>query len=251
MSNAYIPDAERTAIMVDLVRRLHEPPHGQDRMPPGAVVLEEVGSTTGGGGRRADVLALGIWRSTGRRLRGYEIKASRADLKRELADPMKYRAVSRFCDRWSVVVWDESMLMDGLPDAWGIMVTRDGEHGRELHLQRKAEALTPEPWTRDFICSMIRNAYQQAPGAAYVARAVGSAIAEQRREDVRAMEREMRKLVLPLHNHFHGADAWRMPTEKIDPAALIARAVQELQQGMLFSATTAAPEPPVNREEGR
>ena len=241
MSKTRIPDAERTAIMVDLVRRLHEPPHGHAHMSLGSIVLEEVSAATGGvAARRADILALGIWRNTGRKLHGYEVKASRSDLKKELAQPLKHRALARYCDRWTLVAWDEAVLMDGIPESWGIMLTRDMDDGaRQLYTHRKPAPLTPEPWTRDFICSMIRNAYEQAPGAAYVARAVLTALAEERREHTREAARSMEQLVRPLRDHFFGAYAWNAPAEKVKPAALIARAVAELQQGTLFDATAA------------
>src|SRR6185437_2663076 len=77
-----IPDTERTRILTDLVREKYAPKG--DVMSLSHVVIEEVAQGTGSRGYRwADVLALGMWPSNGRLLHGYEVKASRADLKKE------------------------------------------------------------------------------------------------------------------------------------------------------------------------
>lgn len=173
-------DAQRTAVMLDLLHRCYE--SGRDDLAPPYVVIEQVSPGTGwGASRYADVVALSTWPSRGLRLEGFEIKASRADLKRELADPGKHRAVARYCDEWSLVIWSAKML-EGLdvPADWGIMVV--DEAGEELREIRKAAKREPDPWPRHFVCSLVRNAHMQSPRAAFVARAVMTATKQARKD---------------------------------------------------------------------
>jgi hypothetical protein len=228
-----IPDVERTTTMLDLIRRKYE--GDQRAMSLSHVVVEECAPGTGfsNGARFADVLALGVWRSNGMRLDGYEVKASRADLRRELADLSKHEAVARYCDSWTLVAWDDSVLVEGIPEAWGVTLTREGEHGRELVEQRRASKREPEPWPRDFVCSLVRNAYQQSPGAAFVARAVIEASANSYRDGKREGERVVKAALKPLAEAIYGRDSWRWPREAHDVAHLVTRAAEMLSQGAL------------------
>jgi hypothetical protein len=109
-----ITDRERTATMLDLVRRRYEGEGTEPAMSRAYVVVEEVAPGTGffGTSRYADVLALGVWPSNGLTLDGIEIKASRADLKREVADLTKHHAVARYCDSWTLVAWERARYAD-------------------------------------------------------------------------------------------------------------------------------------------
>jgi hypothetical protein len=228
---ARINDAERTATMLDLLRRRYEGNHGG--MSLSHVVVEEVAPSTGFASRWADVLVLSMWRSKGLTLDGFEIKASRADLKKELADPSKAEAVARYCDSWTLLAWDDAVLVDGIPETWGILTTTEGAHRRELTEQRKATKRTPEPWPREFVCSLVRNAYQQSCGAAFVARAVIEARTRSF-EDGRRDERSKRKAdLMPLAAALYGKDSWRWPAEAYDATHLATLAAERLTQGTL------------------
>lgn len=232
-----VPDAERTATMLDLIRRKFE--GDQRAMSLSHVVVEECAPGTGfyGANRYADVLALGVWKSSRMKLDGFEVKASRADLKRELADPSKHEAVARYCDSWTLVAWDESVLVEGIPESWGVLLTADGDEGRKLVEHRKAAKLTPEPWPRSFVCSLVRNAYQQAPGAAFVARAVVEASTnsyrEGKREGERLVKADTRAAIEPLAEALYGRESWRWPIDARDTAGLVKVAVERLAQGTL------------------
>lgn len=223
--------------MLDLIRRKFE--GDQRAMSLSHVVVEECAPGTGfyGANRYADVLALGVWKSSGMKLDGFEVKASRADLKRELADLSKHEAVARYCDHWTLVAWDESVLAEGIPDGWGILLTRDGDHGRELVEHRKATKREPEAWPRSFVCSLVRNAYQQSPGAAFVARAVTEASTNSYREGKRQGEQTARgdvnAALKPLAAALYGPHDWRWPSEARDPARLAKLAAERLTQGAL------------------
>lgn len=228
-------DAERTAIMLDLIRRRYleisdVPP--ADTAPPRYVVLEEVAPSTGFGSRYADALVLSAWPSDHYALDGYEIKASRADLKRELADPRKYQALARFCDRWTLVVWDEAVIGDlKLPADWGIVVvsnTPDDDGERSLRTVRKAAKRTPEPWPRPFVASLVRNAYEQGVAAEHLARAFHQYSLRVRREAKRAAEDTLADAVRPLAQLVYGKDWWRLTKEERDPETIVKLAIERL-----------------------
>jgi hypothetical protein len=228
-----IPDTERTATMLDLLRRPYENERGA--MSLSHVCIEEVAPGTGfvGASRYADLLVLSVWRSNGLTLDGYEIKASKADLKRELADPSKAEAVARYCDSWTLVVWDDAVLVPGIPESWGITTTVDGEYGRVLAVQRKPAKREPDVWSRPFVCSLVRNAYQQSPGAAYVARVCLEASDKSWKSSRRALRDELRTSLKPLAVALYGANDWKWPPEAHDPAALVKLAAERLAQGTL------------------
>lgn len=225
----HVPDAERTAIMVDLLRDMHP----VTDMSLSHIVLEEVAPGTGwsGSARWADVLILSCWPSNGLSLTGYEIKASKGDLKRELADPGKHERLARYCDAWWLVAWDESVLIETVPAEWGVMVTVEAEYGRDLKVKRKATARTPEPWPRDFVCSLVRNAFVQSPGMAYVARVVRQAADRGLHDGRNSAEAEEKRRLEPLVCLLYGKDRWGRPLEASDPEKVIAAAVLQLQQG--------------------
>ena len=228
-----LTDVERTSTMLDLVHQ--SVPITTNGTAPSHVVVEEVAPGVGWSGvqRWADVLVLGMWPSKGLALEGYEVKASKADLKRELRDPKKHEALARYCDYWWLVVWDESLLVDGIPETWGVMVTVDGKHGeRELKVLKKATKLTPLPWPRAFVCSLVRNAHQQSPGAAYVARACVAAARRGEQDGRRWADGETRRALEPLRDLlFADKDRWMRPN---DPETILRVACERLAQGSLL-----------------
>lgn len=203
-------DAERTAIMLDLLHREYE--GGRSDLAPPYVVIEEVAPGTGfsGPSRYADVVALSTWPSRGLKLEGFEIKASKADLRRELADPGKHHAVARYCDEWSLVVYRRSIL-EGLdiPPDWGLLAV-DDETGEKLETIRKPAKRTPEPWPRAFVCSLVRNAHMQSPRAGFIARAIREADKLARRDERHVAEVELLLTLRPLAKAL-GFESWNDP----------------------------------------
>lgn len=218
-------DVERTAVMLDLIHRRY----WSDGMGRETVVLEEVADSTGRPRRFADVLTLGIWKSGGRKLNGYEIKASRADLKTELAKPSKHLEIAKYCNAWSLIIWDEAMLVPGIPPTWGIWVTVDVDGDRHLKQLKKPAVLTPLPWPMDFICSMIRNAYEQGAGAAVLARACAEAARRGSTDRYNEMIREHRESLRPLAKALYGDNSFHWPVDTQQPAMLIRNAVERLK----------------------
>lgn len=131
------------------------------RHPPGAwAFFRHVRSGTGWfkfdeNERYADAVALGLWPSRGLELHGFEVKVSRSDWLRELRQPDKATAVSRYCDRWWVVAPDGVVQFAELPPSWGLMVVR--ESNTELRVAKPAPACETKPLDRAFVASLVRN----------------------------------------------------------------------------------------------
>lgn len=73
--------------------------------------------------RTADAMAMGLWPNTDLELVRLELKVSRSDWLHELKDPTKAEEMKQFCDRWYLVIADESIIKTGeLPAGWGLTV---------------------------------------------------------------------------------------------------------------------------------
>jgi len=126
--------------------------------PPEWACFFEVANSTGSNVRRyADAVAMSLWPSRGLTLRGFEVKVSRQDLKKEAADPMKAETVAKYCDEWWVVA-PPDLVRDvdlELPPAWGLMVAK--EKGG-LRVARAATMTEAAPISRGFLASILRRA---------------------------------------------------------------------------------------------
>jgi hypothetical protein len=124
---------------------------------PAWAVFYEVANGTGfgdGGRRWADAVAIGIWPSRGHAIHGFEIKRSRGDWQRELADPTKADAVSKWCDFWWVVASDRAIVpLSELPETWGLLVPR----GEGLVSVKDAPKREAAPLSRAFVAAMLRR----------------------------------------------------------------------------------------------
>jgi hypothetical protein len=74
-----------------------------------------------------------------------EVKVSRADLKRELADPQKAEEIATYCDRFWLAaptgVVHADMLL-ALAPAWGILEVEERADRRVVKVVRQAEKTT-------------------------------------------------------------------------------------------------------------
>jgi hypothetical protein len=130
--------------------------------PPEWCVLSEVADATSGrASRRADAVAMNMWASKGLEIRGFEIKVSRSDLKRELADSSKSEPVGQYCHTWSLA-YPAGMLRpdDPIPPAWGLFeVGPKGGRFRKLPHFRPAEEVKAP--TRMFTAAIARAANEE------------------------------------------------------------------------------------------
>lgn len=88
--------------------------------------------------RRADAIAIGCWSSVGRLIEGFELKVSRSDWLREVANVSKADPFIERCDKWWLVTASPSIAkLDEVPACWGWMAaTKNG-----LRVQRPAAKL--------------------------------------------------------------------------------------------------------------
>ena len=123
--------------------------------------FRNVPNSTGGGRRRADGIAVNLWRSRGFAIHGFEIKVSRSDWQRELKHPEKADEIARYCDFWWVVAPDTGVVKpDELPTGWGLLVPS----GKGLRLSVKSTS-TLEPLAPDigFLAALLRKSHSGSP----------------------------------------------------------------------------------------
>lgn len=83
---------------------------------------------------------------------GIEVKCSRADWLRELADESKANTWARFCHHWWLVVSHRDIIKDGeLPDGWGLLVPR----GTKLAAVTKAPYRDAKPLNHDATLAVV------------------------------------------------------------------------------------------------
>jgi len=127
--------------------------------PPEWACFFEVGNATGYRTRRhADAVAMSIWPSRGLILRGFEVKVSRPDYKKERRDPDKAEAIAAYCDEWYLAT-PPGLIADietELPPAWGLFEL-DGER---LKTRRAATRTEAKPIDRSFLAAILRRAHE-------------------------------------------------------------------------------------------
>jgi hypothetical protein len=131
---------------------------------PSWAFFTEVKSSVGFGNRRADGIAVAMWRSLGLEIHGFEVKCSRADWLNELKDGGKSEEIFKYCNRWWIVAADDSIVHNGeLPPTWGLQIP----NGRGMRVATKAPKLLPEPLTVWFVAEVLRRAFdsQKRPEA--------------------------------------------------------------------------------------
>lgn len=163
---------------------------------PECAILFEVRNQTGYSRevRSADAIAMSLYPSRGLSITGFEIKRSRGDWMTELKKPDKSSAIQRYCYYWYVAVSDETIVQKGeLPPTWGLLVPWGKT---KLKCRIEAPKLTPEPISRHFLASLMRNitvhhADQKAiDGAVAIERERLRAQFDQEREQNNARHRE-------------------------------------------------------------
>lgn len=102
--------------------------------------------------RTLDAVVMDTWPSSGLVLHGFEIKTSRADWRRELAQPWKAEPFTRYLDFFWVVAPSGVVHEDERPAGWGLLEVR----GTRLVQAVRATRLTPEPIDRSFLAALFR-----------------------------------------------------------------------------------------------
>ena len=127
--------------------------------PEWAVIAEVSDATGGRASRRADALAMNLWPSRGLEVRGFEIKVSRGDLKRELVDPSKADAVGAFCHTWALATPTGLVRAeDNVPACWGLFEVDEKGAGEWKRQPTMRPADEVKPPSRLFTAAIARAA---------------------------------------------------------------------------------------------
>ncbi len=105
--------------------------------------------------RSADAISVSTYPSRGIRVHGFEIKVSKSDWRRELANPDKAEEIAQYCDHWWIVAPPDVVDLDDLPKDWGLLVAKSNG----LHKLKAAPQLLAETLDRRFLVSMLRSAH--------------------------------------------------------------------------------------------
>lgn len=133
--------------------------------PPSWAFLSHVPDSTGGARRTADAVAMGLWRSRGMEVHGYEVKTDRRDWLRELKNPEKADLIAGYCNHFDVVA-PPGVVKDGeLPPTWGLLEVREhSPKAKGSHFLKRivtGRAIDPKPLDRLFVAAVLRVAVSQ------------------------------------------------------------------------------------------
>lgn len=84
---------------------------------------------------------------------GVEIKVSRGDWLRELAQPYKAEEFQKYCRHWYVAAPAGLLSPDELPPAWGLLACQ----GTTTKIVKPATTLKPVPPDMLLVCAILRN----------------------------------------------------------------------------------------------
>lgn len=111
--------------------------------------------------RTCDALAMGIWKSTGLHLHGFEIKVSRNDWLREIQDPTKAESFAKHCHFWWIAAAPGIVKLEELPAMWGLMEAS----GETLKVRRPATLREPERIGWSMLAALLRRSTEQSVDA--------------------------------------------------------------------------------------
>lgn len=155
--------------ILDLLRARFERDHGNG---PRYVFATHVRNRASfDASRTFDAVAVDLWRSSGLLVHVFEVKVSRSDWLRELADPDKAAAAIERGDTFSIVAPEGIVRLDELPDGWGLYETgRRGllttRRAPRIHRDRAHRRDTYADMPRDFVVPLLRAAVRTARDAA-------------------------------------------------------------------------------------
>lgn len=105
--------------------------------------------------RTADAVAVSLWPSRGIYLAGIEIKVSRSDWRKELADAAKSDEIQKYCRYWYVAAPDGVVPLGEVPETWGQVVCR----GTGAEIVKAAPQLPETPPDWPLVAAVLRAAH--------------------------------------------------------------------------------------------
>lgn len=153
------PEKWTERMLLDRLRQRHGMVSGNG---PEWVFMEHVADQTGFATRRIDGLAVHLWRSRHHEVHAFEVKVSRSDFRRELADLSKSEVWTSWVEYFWIVAPHGVLTKTDIPDQWGLLVTRGGG----LAIAKRAPRLRPKPdgylpapdLPRSVVAAMLRQA---------------------------------------------------------------------------------------------
>jgi len=139
-----------------LLRERHQADPGNG---PAWAYLEEIRDEASFDGKRTlDAIGLGLWKSRGYELHGYELKISRGDLLKELKNPAKADPFFHRCDRFWLVCASGICKVEEVPAAWGLLLANSA--GDRLRVAKMAprNQLAIRQVDRSFLVCLLRSA---------------------------------------------------------------------------------------------
>ena len=107
------------------------------------------------GGRRCDLISFGVWKSTGNKVIGHEIKVDRGDWLRELQQPDKADAFATYVDAWYLVAPPGVVRLEELRPAWGLLELSRSD---SLRVRRQpTPSDSPRPMDRNMLAAILRK----------------------------------------------------------------------------------------------
>lgn len=141
------------AAVINLLRIRHAPPEW--------ATFAELQTHVNGHDRRLDFFAFNCFGSK-RFLRiAYEIKLTRADFLRELADPRKRLPAERFANECYFVAPAGQIHPDELPEGWGLVERMNGAGG--LKKKKQAAQRMTDTLPVEFVAAMARRVADPVP----------------------------------------------------------------------------------------
>lgn len=158
------------ATVLDALRRRHARPGNGGSGE--YVFLTHVRCGTGWDNRCIDALVIDCYPSRGHDLHAIEVKVSRSDWLRELAQPEKSAAFTdALVDRFSVAAPAGLIKRDELPTGWGLFEIGADNTARQVvkasagkHLPPRARDRADRPLPKPFVVALLRAA-GAAPGS--------------------------------------------------------------------------------------
>ena len=172
----------------------------QRHQPPEWVGMRELANGTGSDHhgsrahvRRADVVAFNCWPSSGMLRVAYEVKRSRSDFTRELANPDKHMWMEKYFHETWFACENGVARLDEIPETWGLVVRT--KNGTMLRKQKAARRREPEDLPQSIWLSAIRNVHDSFRSLKtrtyqFEGREIGQAEIEAKVSDALDVERE-------------------------------------------------------------
>jgi hypothetical protein len=144
-------DRQKTRVILEMLKLRHAPPEWAH--------FAEMQQATGGPSGAMDFFAMNVWKSKKYRRIVYEIKVSRGDFARELANPKKREFAETLAHECFFATTPGLVQIDEIPEGWGLVELTKGGMRRKKHAKQR----DPGDLHISFIAALARRG-QDKPG---------------------------------------------------------------------------------------